>query len=428
MHPTPVEIPANDPDFSGKSELAFERAVFVRKDNQEVFPRQIVNQITSFLDLSQVYGSTPSRTNALRANRDGLLLTAGDELLPFNGASGGVGIALENAPDASSRFHVAGDIRANENVDLLALHTIWLREHNKVARELKAAFGDQYDDEKLFQFARAICIAEYQSILYTEWLPILLGSDSPSPGGYSYSAGIDASADAFFTTASFRFGHSMVSAKLWRVDAGGTTASSTANLRDLFFNPEALSSGNMASWVRGMMWHEAREPDEKVIDDLRSFLFTEDGNASMDLVALNIQRARDMGVPTYNKARGAFGLPRVSSFSGISSNPETAANLEEAYEGNVDLVDAFVGGLAENKPQGRMFGDLFHESLKEQFRRLRDGDRYFYKGLFFDLDLEGGYPRIKTIQNDGVKFIDIITRNTDVSNADLKGRSSVFQL
>ncbi|GMH34110.1 hypothetical protein BSKO_01944 [Bryopsis sp. KO-2023] len=424
----PIEIPSDDPDFTGKSELPFERAVFVRKDNQEVFPREIVNQITSYLDLSQVYGSTPSRTSALRADSDGLLLTSGSDFLPFNGNSGGVGIALDNAPDASGRFHVGGDIRANENVNLLAIHTIWLREHNRVARELKSAFGDQFDNDELFEFARAICIAEYQSILYTEWLPVLLGSDSPSASGFSYSSGIDASADAFFTTASFRFGHSMVSSELWRVDAGSTTPSATASLRDLFFNPEALSAGNIDSWCRGMMWHEAREPDEKVIDDLRSFLFTEDGGPSMDLVALNIQRARDMGVPTYSKARESFGLPRISSMSGISDNPETVEHLEEAYEGDVDLVDAFIGGLAENKPAGQMFGPLFHESLKEQFRRLRDGDRYFYKGLQFDLDLENGYPRLKTILGDGVKFMDVLARNSDISGSDLQGRSSVFTL
>lgn len=424
----PIEVPEDDPDFPGGSELAFERAVFVRKDNAEVLPRQIVNQLTSYLDLSMVYGSTQSRSIALRAMKDGLLLTSAGNFLPFNGVPDGVPIALENAPDASSRFHVGGDIRANENANLLALHTIWLREHNKVAGELKDLFGDRFDDEQLFQFARAICIAEFQSILYTEWLPLLLGSDAPSAGGFSYNAGIDASADAFFTTVSFRFGHSMINGKQWRVDSGSTTPSSVANLRDLFFNPEAVRPGNIDSWIRGMTWHEARELDEKVIDDLRTFLFTEDGGPNMDLIALNIQRARDHGVPTYNKARGAFGLPRHSSFSAISSNAETAANLEEAYEGDVDAVDAFAGGLAEDKPEGRMFGDLFHESLKDQFRRLRDGDRYFYKGLEFDFELVEAYPRITTILNDGVKFIDVIARNSGVTKGDLQGRSSVFQL
>lgn len=50
----PIEIPEDDPDFTDKQELPFERAVFLREDNREVIPREIVNEITSFLDLSQV--------------------------------------------------------------------------------------------------------------------------------------------------------------------------------------------------------------------------------------------------------------------------------------------------------------------------------------------------------------------------------------
>lgn len=116
---------------------------------------------------------------------------------------------------------------------------------------------------------------------------------------------------------------------------------------------------------------QAREPDELIVDDLRSFLFTEDGAPSQDLISLNLLRARDMGVPTYNKARGAFGLERKGSISEISDKEQTVAHIEEAYGGDVDAVDSFIGGLAETKPEGRMFGDLFHESIKEQFVRLR---------------------------------------------------------
>lgn len=127
----------------------------------------------------------------------------------------------------------------------------------QVADELKSALPS-YSDEQIYQTARAICTAEYQSILYNEWLPNILGGDSPSSSGYSYKSGIDASADVFFTTASFRFGHSMISGRLWRVNQGSTTPSVTANLRDVFFNPEILTGGNFDSWLRGMAWHEVR--------------------------------------------------------------------------------------------------------------------------------------------------------------------------
>lgn len=128
----------------------------------------------------------------------------------------------------------------------------------QVADEIRSALPS-YNDEQIYQTARAICIAEYQSIVYNEWLPKLLGSDSPSGSGFSYKGGVDSSADTFFTTASFRFGHSMISGRLWRVDQGSTSPSITANLRDVFFNPEILTGGNFDSWVRGMAWHEVRK-------------------------------------------------------------------------------------------------------------------------------------------------------------------------
>lgn len=120
-----------------------------------------------------------------------------------------------------------------------------------------------------------------------------------------------------------------------------------------------------------MLYLQARDSDEKVVDDLRNFLYSEDGNPRMDLVALNIQRARDMGVPTYNMAREGFGLEKASSFSDISNNPDTVANLALAYDDDVINVDGFIGGLAEKKAEGRLFGDLFRTSHIEQFRRFR---------------------------------------------------------
>lgn len=52
----PISVPSDDPDFTSKKELPFERATFVRENNREVSPRELVNEITSYLDLSQVCG------------------------------------------------------------------------------------------------------------------------------------------------------------------------------------------------------------------------------------------------------------------------------------------------------------------------------------------------------------------------------------
>ena len=72
-------------------------------------------------------------------------------------------------------LYVSGDPRAQENPPLAVIHTLFLREHNRIAREL-GKINQQWDDETIFQEARRIVIAEIQHITYTEYLPILLGN------------------------------------------------------------------------------------------------------------------------------------------------------------------------------------------------------------------------------------------------------------
>ena len=69
---------------------------------------------------------------------------------------------------------LAGDSRVNELPTLGSFHILWLREHNRIARELKQ-INRGWDDEKLFQETRRIVNAELVHMIYNEWLPILIG-------------------------------------------------------------------------------------------------------------------------------------------------------------------------------------------------------------------------------------------------------------
>ncbi|GMH38841.1 hypothetical protein BSKO_06739 [Bryopsis sp. KO-2023] len=433
--PFPITVPKDDEFFTGEFEVkqfGFARSVWVRDNNKEVFPRTHLNQLTSYLDLGALYASENVRAAALRSFKKGMMKTGKDDFLPFNGAvKGGVGISLENAPNAGSDFYVAGDIRANEVVGLVAMHALWLREHNLVASELDKAFKGKLDDNELFEFAKEITIAEYQSIVYKEYLPLILGKDTLDPSDWEYDPEIDASIDAFFTTVSFRFGHSMVNNFEWKIKKGSNKVSEKFLLRDVFFRKagDKIDGKNLGDWIRGMSWHAARELDVKMVSEMRNFLFTKDPKVpSNDLTAMNIQRAREFGLPMYNGARDAHGLKEFSKFSDVTCNKDLAKTLEEIYD-SVDDIDPFIGGLAEcPSSKDRLLGDLFHENIKENFRRLRDGDRLFYKGFQFSAELFDKYPRLADIIDDKVILKDIVLRNTDSTEKEFKDRTNLMWL
>lgn len=62
----------------------------------------------------------------------------------------------------------------NEQLSLTAMHTLWMREHNRVAAELHR-LNPGWKDEILYQEARRVVAAEFQHIAFNEFLPILLG-------------------------------------------------------------------------------------------------------------------------------------------------------------------------------------------------------------------------------------------------------------
>eukprot|EP00803_Ostreobium_quekettii_P002331 evm.model.scf_303EXC.2 EVM.evm.TU.scf_303EXC.2 scf_303EXC:15520-25201(-) len=434
--PLPIEVPEEDDTF-GAGDLNYSRGAWVRENNEDVSPRAYLNQVTSYLDLGPVYGGNDVRARALRSGEGGALKTDGAGFLPRNGLGpDGVGISLQNVPNAGSEFYVTGDARSGESVNLLAFHALWLKEHNLVAAELLEASEESLSDDELYEYAKEIVIAEYQSIVFQEFLPVILCPETLNADDWRYDRTLDASVDLFFATVSSRFLHSMYGSTLWKVatDSNFPPKDPTDEMppRATFGQPagDVLSPENFEEWLLGMFWHEAGAVDTVVPEDLRSFWATQDPVVlSGDLMAINIQQARDFGLPMYNDAREAFNLTRAETFSDITGgDTELADKLEKLY-GKVDLVDPIIGGLAEKPSEDcRLVGDLFYENIKENFARIRDGDRLFYKGFTFTQMLVDIYPRLDSILRDEVQLHDIIVRNTGITSRMLGGatRESVF--
>jgi len=406
-------ISMNDPtDPMGPNPMPFNRSNFDLLPNTSTLPRQQTNEITSFIDASNIYGSDTTRAMALRTRSGGKLKTSAGNLLPFNTDG------LPNAGGPGSDLFVSGDIRVNEQVGLTAMHTLFTREHNRLA-DLIAAQNPSANDEKIYHQARKIVGAQMQIITYKEFLPSLLGTSAPKAQDFNYSDSLSPSIANSFAHSLYRFGHSMVGPDIQLVDNNGTSAASVS-VRDAFFNPGLLTNdpGTLDLLLKGLASQTAQEIDTKVVDDLRNFLFGQPGAGGMDLAALNIQRGRDHGLPDYNTLRQAYGLQKITSFDQITSDTATQQALSDLYDDDLDNIDSWVGALAEDHILGTSVGQLIQAGLLDQFQRLRDADRFFYLNDTDLYDANGNLDGLikSIIDLDQITLADIIQLNTDITH------------
>ena len=132
--------------------------------------------MSSFIDLSVVYGSDHERAVALRSGKDGKLREESERNLPFN-TKQLPNLNLLGGP--RDKLLLSGDPRVNVQPGLICLHTIWAREHNLVCDELKKHQSlERYDDETLFQNARTITRAKWQAVVWYEFLPSVIGQEA----------------------------------------------------------------------------------------------------------------------------------------------------------------------------------------------------------------------------------------------------------
>lgn len=410
MESMPISIPMGDPIFdpssTGTQTMMFARSAYdPATGTAPGNPRQQINAITSYIDGSGVYGSSEDRALALRTMSGGRMKTSGDDLLPLNtmGLANGTG----GNPNAAL-FFAAGDVRANEQVGLTAMHTLFLREHNRLADDIATA-NPAWTDEQIFQRARKIVGAEIQVITYNEFLPALLGTMAPSATA-NYDPNIDSTVATEFSTALFRVGHTMLPPELLRIRNDGSEApGGPIALRDAFFLPGNIADGaELGYLLKGLATQCQQQVDQLLVDDVRNFLFGEPMPGGFDLAALNIQRGRDHGLPDYNTVRMAYGLPAVTSFADITSDVDLQAALASVYT-DVNDIDAWVGALSEDHIKGSGVGPLVAAALADQFSRARDGDRFWYAN-------DGEFSAADIAMLESTRLSDIILRNTDITN------------
>lgn len=390
-------IPVGDDIFFPNQRVPLPRSVFDPATGTDVDnPRQQVNFATTFIDASPIYGSDETTASILRGgptNPGAKLRTSNDingdaeNLLPRNAFG----------PDPNA-LYVAGDGRVNDNIVLTAMHTLFMREHNRLVDELATAHPT-WNSEALFQRARKFVGAQMQAITFNEFLPALLGPHAPASTGV-YDSSVDATIVNEFPAVFLRIGHSMLTDDFKRVENDGRPAAVGPLPLELAFNdPSRLQTAHdLDLFLKGLSVEVQEETDTGMVRGMRVAL----------LDAIDIQRARDHGIPSYNKLREAYGLPAVTAFGDITADPAVQAALAAAYA-DVDRIEALVGALAEDHLPGASVGPLVAAAFRTQFSRLRDGDRFWYENDAAFSDAE-----IDELRN--IRLSDVIRRNSGISN------------
>ncbi len=414
----PIPLPSSESKFS--SPIPFKRSA-AHSSSSSV--RDQTNGTTSWVDASQVYSTNSQDANWLRTFKGGKLKVSSGNLLPFNTLSGEYSSSIDpNAPmmdddrGRTVKTFVAGDPRANEHPVLTSLHTLMVREHNRICDGLKYS---GLSDEEIYQKARKEVGALMQVVSYGQWISSL-GVNLKSYSGYHSTSRPDIMNT--FSTAAYRW-HTMVENDIiFRNNSCNGVGPVELPLKNVFNNPDIIRKHGIDVLLKGISVHRSYETDLKVNSGLRNNLLGP--GMGLDLVAINIQRGRDHGLPNYNTVREFYTGSKAKNFTDIASNSRTSVSsifdatsssgslisseMQSLY-GDVNKVDLWVGLYAEPRLSGKSVGKTVDAILRTQLECLRDGDFYYFEN---DPALSSSdKTRLKN-----TKLGDIIKRNTTASD------------
>ncbi|XP_030832129.1 dual oxidase 1 isoform X2 [Strongylocentrotus purpuratus] len=422
-------------------------------------PREQLNEITPWFDGGLVYGTTKAWADALRSFKDGRLADngeiGGEPQFPEQNT---LGLPMANPPNPiaegaarlqrSERFFKLGNPRGNENPFLLTFGVLWFRWHNYWADKFKAE--TDWEDERIFNEARKWVIATYQSVVFYEWLPgyLNLNENETAEVEYSgYKGYIHPGITHEFQSAAMRFGHTLVPPGVMRrneqcvfrtstMKSSGFTEdqaefdSSLGNhgvrTCNSFWNPQhSVREHDIEEFLLGMASQVTEREDNIITEDLQRRVFGPLEFSRRDLMALNIQRGRDHGLPDYNTARVSLGMDRRETFESINNasahadgvetfiKSDVLDNLARVYENDIDKVDIWAGGLLETTSNGP--GELFRFIILDQFVRSRDADRFW-----FENNVSGQFTNDQIDFIKKVKLWDIIVACTNINGSSLQ--------
>ena len=165
-----VPMPDDESHYYANTTLRVPRTAAVPGTGTSVQnPREPVNMATTWLDLSALYGSTPEVLHSLRSYSGGKLLSQEIQARGTKGKASYLPFNIMNVPtntrpgiDPKDLFG-GGDPRTNEDWMLLGIHTLLLREHNRLC-DILATQHPEYDDEQLYQTIRLAMSAKYAMI------------------------------------------------------------------------------------------------------------------------------------------------------------------------------------------------------------------------------------------------------------------------
>jgi peroxidase len=360
-----ISIPFPDPNQDIKQGTV----IPMNRASRDPDTNTIINTTAGYLDLSQLYGSDTGTATSLR-NPDGTLKTSNE----------GTALPL----DPTGQYFISGDPRVMENPELTATTILFMREHNFWVHTLKTQHPNWTGDQ-LYHMAKEMTTGEYQNIIYKEFLPLLIGNVLGPYRGYNPT--VNAQSSQEFSTAAFRVGHSQISGEQTGINNDGTEAFHQS-LNEAFGNTAQTDIDNgINPLLRNLGTDPSQATDVYAVNELRNLLvagLVGGGVDTIDLIAIDIQRVRDVGLASLNQTRIALHLDPYRSFSQLTSDPILSAKLDAIYDHQIGNVDLFIGGLAEDHAPHALCGSTFQAIIRKQFDALRAGDRFFWANEGFD--------------------------------------------